>query len=244
MRNLLQPVYDLSTRLARVALGLGLLIALVSAIVGAVSLFGLLEAAPTAPPASLGRWWLQTLTATLTYYLFTSLSATVVGAVIGALTAKRGLRVLRPKWHNGAVRRGLELTGALPNVALAAIWLASHPGQSLPALMTVTLVQQSFEVGTRVKAMIEAPRRSPVELRYELKKSASQCALTLASGEMALIALGLAPPNYATWPSSAASYLCAYSPGTSVALFVLALAGTLILPVCIFLAGPARPAGH
>lgn len=242
MRNLLQHVYGLSTRLARIVLGLGLLVALVATIVGAVSLFGLLEATPTTPPASLGRWWLQTLTATLTCYLLTSLSATLLGAMIGGLTAKRGVRVLRPKWYNSVVRRGLELTGALPNVVLVAIWLASHPSQALPALMVVTFIQQSFEVGTRVKTMVEAPNRSAVALRHELKKSAAQCAVTLASGEVVLIAVGLASPSYATWPSSAASYLCADTADTSVALMLLALVGTLTLPVLIFLAGPSRPA--
>ncbi len=227
-------------RLARCVLGLAMLVACMTVVLSLVPLSSALLR-PTAMPRELGAWSLETFTITITCYLFTSMAAVIIGALLGGLTAKRGARMLRPTWYNGAIRRGLELTGALPSMILAAIWLNSHPGQALPALIVVTLVQQVFEVGARVKSMIESPNSTWNDLWYEFSTSAAHVAVTLASGEIALVALDLTAPSYATWPSSAASYLCRGASVASPLVLLISLVGTIALPVCLFLAGPNRP---
>lgn len=239
----LVPKRTFFARLARATIGLGSLVASAAIVFGFVPLSTALTR-PVASPNGLGGWWFETLAITFACYLFTCTSAVIIGALLGGLTAKRGLRLLRPRWYNGAIRRGLELTGAVPSVIFAAIWVNSHPGHALPAVMVVTLVQQVFEIGARVKSMIESPSSTWNDLWYEFSKCAGQAAVMLASGEIALVALNLTAPNYATWPSSAATYLFAGDPGASPTLLLLALSGTLGLPACLFLAGPTRPAAR
>lgn len=237
----LQKRRNVFARVARLLLGAGLAMALVSVLTGIVPISTVF--AVQAPPLEhgVGRWWLTALTGTLLCYLFASMGAVTAGVLLGGLTARRGARVLQHSWYNGAIGRGLELTGALPNVILCVIWSSSHPGQALPALLVVTVVQQVFEVAARVKALIEAPDNTWRDFWHEVSKSASQTARTLASGEIALILLKLTPMSYATWPSSLASYLYEEPDGVT-AVFFLALLGTVALPALVFFAGPARPA--
>lgn len=231
------PFY--AVRAARLLIGLCTLIAAVALLSGIVAW----STAFTSPPntaGELGAWGIEAFTVTLVCYLAASVASVGFGAVLGGLTASRRKRGHQPRWYSGAVRRGLELTGALPAVIVTAIWLSSHPGQVLPALLVVVVVQQVFEVGARVKAALEAPQSTWSDVWYECSKSAAQVATTLASGEIALIALRLSAPHYATWPSSVASYLFEGNESLSPSGFVMALVGTLVLPLCLFLAGPKR----
>jgi hypothetical protein len=244
LRSLMHKGRAASRRLACGLLAVAILVALAAVFAGVVPLQSLFTYAKPTTEQGLGAWWLRSLTVSLACYVFTSIAAVVIGALVGGLTSKRDARLFRPSWYNGAIRRGLELTGALPSVIFCAIWLSSHPGQALPALMIITLVQQVFEVGARVKSMIESPNSTWNALWCELTTSASQVAVTLASGEIALIVLGLTPANYATWASSAASYLCDTNPNEAPSVLGLALVGTLVFPACLFLAGSARPTPH
>jgi hypothetical protein len=233
----------LAARLARSALGLGLVVSAVAWLGGMVPLMASLTSTIPAPRDETSSWWLRTFVVTLVCYLLTSTCAVIFGGLLGGLTAKRGHVLLQNRWHTGVIRRGLELTGALPNVVFCAIWLNSHPDHALPALLVVTVTQQIFEVGARVRVMVESPGSNWNDLWYELCKSSAQVAVTLASGEIALIVLKLASPNYATWPSSVASCLRQGADGLP-AVLILSLLGTLLLPVVLFLAGPVRPASR
>jgi hypothetical protein len=243
LRSLLHQCHAASARVARALLALCIVVAVVASVSGVVPFGALFSLTKPTPQSGLGSWWLRSLTATLVGSLFTSIAAVVLGALLGILTSRRYEKVSRTHWYSGAIRRGLELTGALPSVIFCGIWLSAHPGQALPALMVITSVQQAFEVGARVKAMLEAPDSAWNALRYELTQSAGQIAVTLASGEIALIVLGLSGPNYATWASSAASYLCDDQQGVPTVL-ALSLCGTFALPACLVLAGSARPAAR